>query len=224
MSALISWLLELFFPPKCMFCRRLLPDSARWCCDDCLAALPEWEGAAEKVPGFSGCAVAFSYEEPVRGAILRMKFQGLRAYIPQFARWMAVRVRAELAGQYDFVTWVPCSRRRRWQRGFDQAELLARALARELEAEVRPTLLKVRHNPPQSRTKSAAARRANVLGVYRILPGAPVSGAKILVVDDIITTGATLSACGQVLRLAGAADLVCAAIAATDHKDGAAQR
>ena len=133
-------------------------------------------------------------------------------------------VRAELAGQYDFVTWVPCSRRRRWQRGFDQAELLARALARELEAEVRPTLLKVRHNPPQSRTKSASARRANVLGVYRILPGAPVSGAKILVVDDIITTGATLSACGQVLRLAGAADLVCAAIAATDHKDGAAQR
>ena len=100
---------------------------------------------------------------------------------------------------------------------------LAQALARELEAEVRPTLLKVRHNPPQSRTKSAAARRANVLGVYRILPDAPVSGAKILVVDDIITTGATLSACGQVLRLAGAADLVCAAIAATDHKDGAAQ-
>ena len=151
----MQWLLELLFPPKCMFCRRLLPDSARWYCDDCLAALPEWEGAAEKVPGFSGCAVAFSYEEPVRGAILRMKFQGLRAYIPQFARWMAVRVRAELAGQYDFVTWVPCSRRRRWQRGFDQAELLARALARELEAEVRPTLLKVRPSPEPSRHRPA---------------------------------------------------------------------
>lgn len=224
MSALGRWLMELLFPPKCMFCRRLLPDSVHWVCDDCLAALPEWEGAAGKVPGFSGCAVPFLYEEPVRGAILRFKFQGLRAYAPQFARWMAQRVRAELPGRYDFVTWVPCSRRRRWQRGFDQAELLARLLARELDAAAYATLIKVRHNPPQSKTKSASVRRANVLGAYRLRPGAPVSGAKILVVDDIITTGSTLSECGKVLRLAGAAELVCAAIAMTHSKDGAGNR
>ena len=216
MSALIQWLLELFFPPKCMFCRRLLRDSARWCCDDCLAALPEWEGAAEKVPGFSGCAVAFSYEEPVRGAILRMKFQGLRAYIPQFARWMAVRVRAELAGRYDFVTWVPTSAHNLRARGYDHARLIAEQTAKRLEVPAIPSLRRTRRTDPMFGL-GAAERRANVFDAFCAEKDAPLARAHVLLVDDVLTTGATLSECARTLREAGA-ERVCAAVLAVAKK------
>ena len=130
-----------------------------------------------------------------------------------WAVWMAARAGEELKGKYDLVTWVPCSRRRRWERGFDQSELLARALARELGAEVCPLLQKHRHNRKQSKIKGAARRRANVQGVYRPLAPEKIRNRRILVVDDVATTGATLEECGKVLLLHGASQLVCAAIA-----------
>ena len=119
----------------------------------------------------------------------------------------------------DFVTGTPGGRRRRGSGGFDQAELLAKALARELDLEARPTLEKFRHRPPQSKTKTAAKRRANVQGAYRLLPGADVRGRTVLVVDDILTTGATLGECGRILRQAGAKALYAAVIAAVNQDE-----
>ena len=78
-----------------------------------------------------------------------------------------------------------------------------------------PLLRKTVHNPAQSGLKEAAARRANVLGVYEAVDPERISGHRILLVDDICTTGATLAECARVLREAGAADVVCAAAALT---------
>lgn len=219
MNTIAAWLCDLLYPPKCMLCGRLLRDSEAVLCGRCGHELPEWDNAPRRVPGYERCAAAFVYEEPIRGAILRFKFHGMQTYAVQFARWMAVRVRGELRTSFDFVTWTPCSRRRRWSRGFDQAELLAKALARELDLEARPTLEKFRHRPPQSKTKTAAKRRANVQGAYRLLPGADVRARTVLVVDDILTTGATLGECGRILRQAGAKDLYAAVIAAVNQDE-----
>lgn len=219
MNTIAAWLCDLLYPPKCMLCGRLLRDSEAVLCGRCGHELPEWDNAPRRVPGYERCAAAFVYEEPIRGSILRFKFHGMQTYAVQFARWMAVRVRGELRTSFDFVTWTPCSRRRRWSRGFDQAELLAEALARELDLEARPTLEKFRHRPPQSKTKTAAKRRANVQGAYRLLPGADVRGRTVLVVDDILTTGATLGECGRILRQAGAKDLYAAVIAAVNQDE-----
>lgn len=219
MNAIAAWLCDLLYPPKCMLCGRLLRDSEAVLCGRCGHELPEWDDAPRRVPGYERCAAAFVYEEPIRGSILRFKFHGMQTYAVQFARWMAVRVRGELRTSFDFVTWTPCSRRRRWSRGFDQAELLAKALARELDLEARPTLEKFRHRPPQSKTKTAAKRRANVQGAYRLLPGADVRGRTVLVVDDILTTGATLGECGRILRQAGAKALYAAVIAAVNQDE-----
>ena len=219
MNAIAAWLCDLLYPPKCMLCGRLLRDSEAVLCGRCGHELPEWDNAPRRVPGYERCTAAFVYEEPIRGSILRFKFHGMQTYAVQFARWMAVRVRGELRTSFDFVTWTPCSRRRRWSRGFDQAELLAKALARELDLEARPTLEKFRHRPPQSKTKTAAKRRANVQGAYRLLPGADVRGRTVLVVDDILTTGATLGECGRILRQAGAKDLYAAVIAAVNQDE-----
>jgi len=215
MNAYLDWLLDLLYPPKCMLCSRLLEDGHASVCGRCHGDLPEYDGALRRVAYFEKVVAPFYYEEPIRDAILRFKFRGMRNYAGQFAKWMAVWVRDKLDGEYDLISWVPCSRLRRWSRGFDQAELLAAALAAELNCTVLPVLRKNKHNPRQSRTKNAAARRANVLGVYQVLDPARIAGKRILLVDDVLTTGATLSECGKVLRLAGSGDLVCAVIAAT---------
>ena len=97
----------------------------------------------------------------------------------------------------------------------DQARLLAESACRLWETKPLPLLRKTVHNPAQSGLKEAAARRANVLGVYEAVDPERISGHRILLVDDICTTGATLAECARVLREAGAADVVCAAAALT---------
>ena len=215
MTALFRYILDLLYPPKCMLCSRFLESSDDALCGRCTHNLPECEGTLASVAYFKKAVAPFYYESPIREAILRFKFHGMQTYAKQFAAWMAVWVRDKLAGEYDIISWVPCSSLRRWQRGFDQAELLAKELARVLGAEAIPTLKKTKHNRKQSQTGSAAQRRANVLGVYRVIDPAMVAGKRILLVDDVLTTGATLSECGKMLQMAGAADLVCAAIART---------
>jgi len=215
MSSLLRWLLDLLYPPKCMLCHRLLESSDFSVCGCCAQELPEYDGPLRKVPYYEKVVAPFFYEEPVRGAVLRFKFHGMRAYAGQFAAWMAIWIRDHLSDTFDMISWVPCSRRRRWTRGFDQSELLAQELAKLLDTPVCCTLKKVRHNPKQSTLADAARRRANVLGVYRAVQPEQWIGKRILIVDDVLTTGSTLSECGKVLRMAGSGDLVCAVIAAS---------
>ena len=113
------------------------------------------------------------------------------------------------------MTWVPVSRRRLRQRGYDQARLLAERACRLWDTAPEQLLCKTVHNPAQSGLKDAGARRDNVRNVYVPADPARIRERRVLLVDDICTTGATLSACARVLREAGAADVVCAAAALT---------
>ena len=215
MNAFLDWFLDILFPAKCMFCGKLMQRSDEQVCGACLEDLPEYDGAPPAVPYFEKTVAPFYYQEQVRDSIIRFKFHGMAQYSDAYAKWMAIWVRDKLDGRYDVISWVPCSRKRRWSRGYDQAEVLAKALGEALHTEVVQTLKKTRNNPKQSGIHNAAARRANVLGVY--VPYLPerIYGKKILLVDDVLTTGATLSECGKVLRMAGSGDLVCAVIAVT---------
>lgn len=213
MSALFRWLTDLLYPPKCMLCHRLLDSSDQFTCGRCEYDLPEYDQAPRTVQYFEKAAASFYYEGYIRDAILRYKFHGMQTYARQFAKWLAIIVVGELEGKYDMTSWVPCGRWRRWTRGFDQVELLAKALAEELEAPCVQTLKKIRNTPKQSRMPNAAARRANVLGAYQAVDPHRFCGKRILLVDDVLTTGATLSECGKVLRMAGSGDPVCAVIA-----------
>ena len=114
----------------------------------------------------------------------------------------------------DVLTWVPVSRLRKVSRGYDQVELLARAVGAELGMEPVRLLKKIRHNRPQSGISDAAQRRANVLGAYQMVPGQDISGKRILLLDDILTTGATAGEAARVLLTAGAKEVHCAAVAA----------
>jgi ComF family protein len=114
---------------------------------------------------------------------------------------------------FDILTWVPVSPLRRFKRGYDQVELLARALGRELGTEPIRLLRKTRNAPPQSGISGEAARRANVLGAYRVTDPQAIRDKRILLLDDVITTGATASECARTLLTAKAKQVNCAAVA-----------
>ena len=124
-----------------------------------------------------------------------------------------MNVRDKLTGKFDLVTWVPVSRKRRRTRGYDQAELLCRETARELGMQPLLTLEKCTDNRAQSSLSGAEERFENAKGAYRAVQPERFAGKRVLLIDDIVTTGATMSECARVLRKAGAAEVVCAALA-----------
>jgi len=216
MSGPLGTLLDLLFPPRCVFCRRLLRRGEEGICSRCQQELPWALGAEAEQTGefFSLCASPLWYQDQVRASFHRYKFKGVRGYSRTYGRLVAQCVLDHLAGRYDLITWVPLSRARLRQRGYDQAMLLASAAALELDDVAAETLRKVRDTEAQSGLgKNDASRRANVLSAYQVTDPALVEGRRVLLIDDVVTTGSTLSECARVLRTAGAADVVCAALA-----------
>ncbi len=206
-------LLDLFFPPKCVFCGALLERGGPGICGGCRDRLPYTRGGSgQKTEFVSEVLSPLYYEKEVRDSLRRFKFGGADCYAETYARLMAEPVE-RLDGRYDVLSWVPLSRRRLRRRGYDQARLLAEALGRRLGREAVPALKKIRNAPPQSRAGGKAARRANITGCYEAPEPERTAGRRILLVDDIITTGATLSECARVLRLAGAADVFAVTVA-----------
>ena len=221
MSRPLGALLDLLFPPRCVFCRRLLHRGEEGICPRCQQELPWALGAEAEQTGefFSLCASPLWYQDQVRASFHRYKFKGVRGYSRTYGRLVAQCVQDHLAGRYDLITWVPLSRARLRQRGYDQAMLLASAAALALDDVAAETLCKVRDTEAQSGLgKNDASRRANVLSAYQVTDPALVEGRRVLLIDDIVTTGSTLTECVRVLRAAGAADVVCLTLARTKEE------
>ena len=106
---------------------------------------------------------------------------------------------------------------RRRERGYDQAQLLAQATAEALGKQAVPLLTKVKDTKAQSALTDGRLRKSNVAGVYSVPRPHEVAGKKILVIDDILTTGATLREAARVLQEAGAEKVICATLAAADE-------
>ena len=204
----INNLLDLVYPPRCAFCGK--PD-ARGVCQACAAKLPREKAPLHK-GAFGKCAVPLRYDGIVRTAMLRFKFHGARFAARGFGLLLARCAAEELGGEFDCVCWVPVSRQRLRRRGYDQSYLLAREAARLWGTKPLRLLAKRRDTPPQS-GMAAPERRANVLGAYKALAPERLRGARVLLIDDILTTGATLSECVRTLAAAGTKSVVCACLA-----------
>ena len=219
MSALYDKLLDLLFPPKCPFCRSILKDRETIVCAECRRSLPWTQGAAreQRFRHIERCVSPLYYEDLVRRSLLRYKFGGLSVYAPKYAELMRDAL-TESGVSFDLIAWAPLGRKRLRRRGYDQARLLAGNLSSLFEVACPQLLVKTVDNPPQSGTRTAEQRRANVSGVYRVTDPALVKDRRILLVDDIVTTGATLSECARVLKASGARS-VSAATLARSRKD-----
>lgn len=215
---MMQGILELLFPPKCVLCRQILPKDVTDLCHQCREHGPEYEKRRMKLRCVADFTAVWYYENEVRDSLLRYKFSGKRSYAPAYGRKLAMRISRDLPGEFDCVTWVPVSARRKRSRGYDQVELLAQTVSRELGIPGERLLFKHRDNKPNSGLDSAEARRANVLGVYRAVNIDNLKNKRILLLDDILTTGATVSECARVLLSAGAKEVYCAAVAAVRIK------
>lgn len=210
-----SAFLDILFPPRCVFCRKFIKSGRDLICDDCESSLPYTHGAEKKGDFFSVCIAPLYYEDDVRESLHRFKFKDATGYAKTYGKLLADAVRDKLAGRYDLISWVPLSRNRLKERGYDQAMLLALATALELDDVAVSTLEKPLEAEKQSLMGSAERRRANISGAYRATDPELVDGKRILLIDDIVTTGATLSECARTLLDAGAKEVLCAAVAQT---------
>ncbi len=209
----LDWFLDLLFPRKCVLCGKLLDSCETDICRTCRVNAPRTPGSNRRLSYLADWTAVWYYEDHVRESILRYKFGGARCYADAYGRLLGMRVLQDFPGSFDLLTWVPVSKKRRRKRGYDQVELLACAVSRETGIRGERLLRKIRDNPPQSGIDDDARRRANVLGVYRAENPELVSGKRILLLDDVITTGATAGECARVLLTAGAKEVYCAAVA-----------
>lgn len=209
------YLTSLLYPKKCPFCKRLIAEE-KACCVQCEKTVPYIgeDLLPLHIPELEACYSVFRYDGLVREALLRYKFAGAAAYEESFGFFLGKCI-DEYDIICDIVTWAPLSRRRLRERGYDQARLLAERAAAHMGCDCRKLLRKLRNNPPQSGTADAAARRENVAGVYELETDTVLQGKRILLVDDIVTTGSTLSECARTLKKSGASQVVALTVAAT---------
>ena len=221
---LLDRVLDLAFPPRCVSCVRFGP----FICDGCLATVaragparcsicwmpireptrePPTGGACARCravrPSFTAVRSAFVYEGAARDAVHALKFRGLSAIAPPMAVLMAEQL-VDWSPPVDSIVPVPLAGSRRRQRGYNQSELLAKELSRLTAIPLeRRALMRPLSASPQYRLSDRDERRRNVSAAF--LPGKSVPQGSILLVDDVITTGATLDACSRVLIGAGVA-------------------
>lgn len=219
--AALGALLDLVYPPRCAACGESAPEPF---CPTCAEAVdPVPPGCARcgqpgpdplcgachaAPPAFDAVRAGGLLGGPLADAIHALKYRNRPALARPLGSWLAARARVEPGA---LVVSVPLARGRRVERGYDQAALLAEHLARAAGARtLRGALVRVRETPPQvGRTRAERAR--NVAGAFRA--GAGVEGRDVVLVDDVVTTGATADAAAAALRRAGARSVVVVALA-----------
>ncbi len=217
LSDLAAGALDLLFPPRCVGCGAF----GSYLCSACTGAMPRalpprcahcWrpqpQGQAclrcrQEPPSLAAARCPFTFEGTARAAVHALKYQGLAAIAPTMADLMAAFLR-DHPQPADLIVPVPLFPRRQRQRGYNQAALLAKELSPRLGLPLaKGALMRRRPTPPQARSVDLAARRANVAGAFAA-DAAQVAGRRLLLIDDVMTTGATLDACGRALLDAGA--------------------
>ncbi|MBQ2668753.1 MAG: ComF family protein [Clostridia bacterium] len=213
MMKLWNRILAFFFPPRCLLCGAPGYVDEDHLCADCAKKRPEklYRFFALKVRRSAytlECRAPMRYRDPFRRTLQRFKFRDETGMAAPLAIQMKRILDAD--AKFDCIVPVPISRERMRERGYNQSALLAEALSKETGIPCRLLLEKTVHNQTQHRL-SAKEREKNVRGVYR---AEDCTGLRILLVDDIVTTGATVRECSRTLYAAGAAhiDVVCCAL------------
>ncbi len=205
---MLKRILDLLFPPRCVLCHAFLEKGETELCAKCGRRVLSLQYRQRALKPLTRCVSALPYEGAFRESITRFKFGGRQFYAETYAKWLAALIREELDGSFDLMTWVPVSGRRKRKRGYDQAELLCRGAAGYLGAEVVRAIAKTRDNPAQSTMKNAEARKQNVKDTFAVSSPERIRGKRVLLMDDILTTGVTMQICARELLRAGADTVV----------------
>lgn len=235
MRSLVAGLADLIWPRACFLCARhgdapgclcancraeLLADTAETCprCTTTIGPYTDVSNGCLRCRGtqfqFTAAIRLGTYDGRLREAVLRLKHQNGEALAEEIGRtWAAARGAQLTAHRPAVVVPIPLHWRRHWWRGYNQSAAVARGLANVLNLPCQSNWL-VRARPtPYQRAQSAAARWENVRGAFRVRRKVRIPGSSILLIDDVLTTGATADAAAGALRQAGAAQVLVAVLA-----------
>ena len=213
---ILKRILTFFYPPRCILCGRVGRVNEDSLCPSCAKKPAEhfcrfFALHAGRHDYTLECRAPMRYREPFRTTLWRFKFRDETSLAAPLAKRMVAAVDASRL--YDCIVPVPISRERLRERGYNQSALLAKALAEQTGIPYRELLEKTRHNRTQHRL-SAKERAENVRGAYK---AEAAQGQRILLVDDIVTTGATARECAKTLYRAGAEDVACVCCALVEQ-------
>jgi ComF family protein len=241
LRAIPHGIFSLFFPAECRICDVPLEGFTRVpVCRECLSAPAPLEAeyfcASCNAPfqndfpldangvcalcrtglqGFDRASSFGFYDGALRSLIHLLKYSGMRPLAPGLSRLLERALPVD--ERYDFIVAVPLHWRRRWSRGFNQAELLARGIAERRGIPAVIALRRVKFTAIQAGLTSAGRRR-NMTGAFRLRKAIDVRGKRILLIDDVFTTGATATACAGVLKRAGAVSVSLLTLARADRR------
>jgi len=211
--------LDLLFPDDCRVCGEALHEVSRIpVCGRCLrqpTVLVSDTSSPEGVKGLDAVYSFGAYEGPLRKLIHLFKYEGVRPLAKPFGEFLALVLPREQ--QFDVVVPLPLHWRRLFHRRFNQAGLLAREIARRWNVPLRNAMRRTKFTPPQAGLTSAQ-RRLNMQGAFAPRRKGSLKGLRVLLVDDVLTTGATAGACARALKRAGAAHVTLLTLARRDRR------
>lgn len=208
MQRLLNYLINPILPPICVGCgdHGDMQTASDGVCAECWADLPVWDKTQEAPPQLPEVIdffdAPFLYEAPIKEWITTAKFGDRPELIPLMAQLMAHKIPAKT----DLIIPVPMHRFRLWRRSFNQSALLAKGIAKITGHQLDLfSLRRIKKTPPQV-GKSAEARKRNLSGAFAV-KGTKINGKRIVLIDDVLTTGSTATACAKALKKAGAAQV-----------------
>lgn len=196
------------YPDRCPYCNKIV-ENQECACSKCKKDIPSI-GITQGVASGYRCCSPLTYNGKFKRAVLNFKFRNRTQYSPQFAYLLAKQIKQSYPDMiFDYITYVPMHKKDLRKRGYNQSELLARDLSELLQIPYKETLEKTKQIKPQHETKSVSERRANIKGAFKVIDKSKIKGKSILLLDDIVTTGATLGECAKVLDKAKPAFIRC---------------
>lgn len=220
MERIAGLLLDAVFPPRCVLCHELLFEErgeSLPLCDACRSGFSDLRARGGVVgEHFHVCYSALRYTESFRESFHRYKFYGHWHYSKPYGRWMWEALSEEMEASlqsFDCISWTPLSRRRNLSRGYDQSRRLAEEVAAHSGLPLVPLLRKKKHIAPLSRSADPDQRSKSIHNAYVMRREADVVGKRVLLIDDVITTGSTLEEASRILIENGAAEVCCLTLA-----------